>query len=117
MLARFYIARSYVQRNPLLITLNLNVLNSGLTILDSSTVSHKISHIKSHYSPITNPLKLNDLYRRRAVSLLKIKIPSKSMREKPKNTPNIHSVDYLCMVAHTCFGITLPSSGSVSSAF
>jgi hypothetical protein len=39
------------------------------------------------------------------------------MREKPTNTPIIHSVYYLCMVAPTCFGITLPSSGSVPSAF
>jgi hypothetical protein len=35
---------------------------------------------------------------------------------KPTNTPIIHSVYYLCMVAPTCFGITLPSSGSVPSA-
>jgi hypothetical protein len=49
------------------------------------------------------------------VSPLKIKIFSKSMREKPTNTPIIHSVYYLCMVAPTCFGITLPSSGSVFS--
>jgi hypothetical protein len=39
------------------------------------------------------------------------------MREKPTNTPIINSVDYLCMVASTCFGITLPSSGSVPGAF
>jgi hypothetical protein len=39
-----------------------------------------------------NPLTPNDLYRRHAVSPLKIKIPSKSMREKPTNTPIIHSV-------------------------
>ena len=39
-----------------------------------------------------NPLTPNDLYRRRAVSHLKIKIPSKNMREKPTNTPIIHSV-------------------------
>jgi hypothetical protein len=51
------------------------------------------------------------------VSPLKIKIPSKNMREKPTNTPVIHSVYLLIMVAPTCFGITLPSSGSVPSAF
>jgi hypothetical protein len=34
-----------------------------------------------------NPLTPNDLERRRAVSPLKIKIPSKNMREKPTNTP------------------------------
>jgi hypothetical protein len=39
-----------------------------------------------------NTLTPNDLYRRRPVSPLKIKIPSKSMREKPTNTPIIHSV-------------------------
>jgi hypothetical protein len=36
-----------------------------------------------------NPLTPNDLQRRRAVSPLKIKIPSKDMREKPTNTPII----------------------------
>jgi hypothetical protein len=51
------------------------------------------------------------------VSHLKIKIPSKNMRAKPTNTPIIHSVYYVCMVSPTCFGITFPSSGSVSSAF
>jgi hypothetical protein len=50
------------------------------------------------------------------VSPLKIKIPSKNMREKPTNTPIIHLVYQLCMVAPTCFGITLPSSGSIASA-
>jgi hypothetical protein len=64
-----------------------------------------------------NPLTPNDLKRRRAVSPLKIKIPSTNMREKPTNTTIIHSVYYLGMVAPTCFGITLPSSGSVPSAF
>jgi hypothetical protein len=39
------------------------------------------------------------------------------MREKPTNTSIIHPVCQLCMVAPTCFGITLPSSGSVPSAF
>jgi hypothetical protein len=39
------------------------------------------------------------------------------MREKPANTPIIHSVYLLCMVAPPCFGITLPSSGSVPNAF
>jgi hypothetical protein len=43
-----------------------------------------------HY--IINPLMPNDLQRRRVVSPLKIKIPSKNMREKPTNTPIIHSV-------------------------
>jgi hypothetical protein len=39
-----------------------------------------------------NPLTPNDLYRRRAVSPLKTKIPGKNMREKPTNTTIIHSV-------------------------
>jgi hypothetical protein len=51
------------------------------------------------------------------VSHLRIKISSKNKREKPTNTPIIHLVYQLCMVAPTRFGITLPSSGSVPSAF
>ena len=51
------------------------------------------------------------------MSSLKIKILSKNMLEKPTNTPIINSVYWLCMVASTCFGITLPSSWSVPSAF
>jgi hypothetical protein len=39
-----------------------------------------------------NPSTPNDLQRRRAMSPLKIKIPGKNMREKPTNTPVIHSV-------------------------
>jgi hypothetical protein len=39
-----------------------------------------------------NPLTPNDIKRRRGVSPLKIKIHSKNMREKPTNTPIIHSV-------------------------
>jgi hypothetical protein len=39
-----------------------------------------------------NPLTPNDLQRRCTVNPLKIKIPSKNMREKPTNTPIIHSV-------------------------
>jgi hypothetical protein len=39
-----------------------------------------------------NPLMPNNLQRRRAVSPLKIKIPSKNMREKPTNATFIHSV-------------------------
>jgi hypothetical protein len=54
---------------------------------------------------------------RRAVSPLKIKIPSKNIRENPTNKPIIHSDYQLCMVSPTCFGITLPSSGSVPGAF
>jgi hypothetical protein len=39
-----------------------------------------------------NPLTPNDLYTHRAVIPLKIKIHGKNMREKPTNTPIIHSV-------------------------
>jgi hypothetical protein len=39
---------------------------------------------------LLNPLMPNDLKRRLAVSPLKIKIPSKNMREKPTNTTIIH---------------------------
>jgi hypothetical protein len=42
--------------------------------------------------PEVNPLTPNDLYRRRAVRPLKIKIHNKNMREKPTNTPIIHLV-------------------------
>jgi hypothetical protein len=59
----------------------------------------------------------NYLYRRCAKIPLKIKIPSKNMREKPTNTPIIYSVYQLCMVAPTCFSITLPSSRRVPIAF
>jgi hypothetical protein len=38
------------------------------------------------------PFNVERLIRRRAVSPLKIKIPSKNTREKPINTPVIHSV-------------------------
>jgi hypothetical protein len=61
---------------------------------------------------IINRLKPNDLQRRRAVSSLKIKIPSINMREKPTNTPIFYCLLIICMVALTCFGITLPSLGS-----
>jgi hypothetical protein len=63
-----------------------------------------------------NPLTPHYLQRRREVSPLKIETPSKNMREKSTNTPIILSVYELYMVAPTCFGITLPSSGSVPSA-
>jgi hypothetical protein len=39
-----------------------------------------------------NPIRPNDLQRHRAVSPLKIKIPSKNMHEKPTNATIIHSV-------------------------
>jgi hypothetical protein len=75
-----------------------------------------------------NPLTPNNIKRRRAVIPLKTKIPSKNMREKPTNTPIIHSVYQLCMVAPTRFDIlstapqlsisqkalrTLPDDGNV----
>jgi hypothetical protein len=44
-------------------------------------------------SAILNPLTPNDLYNRRAVSPLKIRIPSKkNMHENPTNAPIIHLV-------------------------
>jgi hypothetical protein len=43
-------------------------------------------------SQLNQPFNPERLRRRRAVSPLKIKIPSKNMREKPTNTPIIHSV-------------------------
>jgi hypothetical protein len=62
-----------------------------------------------------NPLMSNDLQRRRAVSPLKIKIPSKNMCEKTNKYTN-YSFNLLIVVAPTYFGITLPSSGSVPGA-
>jgi hypothetical protein len=53
------------------------------------------------------------------MSPLKIKISSKNMREKPTNTPIIHSVYLLCVVAPPCLSIsqkalgTLPDDGNV----
>jgi hypothetical protein len=46
------------------------------------------------------------------VNPLKIETHSKNVREKPTNTPIIHSVYKLCIVSPTCFGITLLSAGS-----
>jgi hypothetical protein len=51
------------------------------------------------------------------MSPLKIKIPIKNMRKILTNTPIIHSVYSLCVVAPTCFGITLPISGNVPNAW
>jgi hypothetical protein len=47
------------------------------------------------------------------VSPLKINIPSKNIRKKPTNTPIIHSVYQLCMVAATCFGISQKALGTL----
>jgi hypothetical protein len=47
---------------------------------------------KEHCGDSINPLTPNDLQIRRAISPLKIKIPSKNMREKTTNTPIMHSV-------------------------
>jgi hypothetical protein len=60
-----------------------------------------------------NPLTSNDLQRRRAVSPLKTKIPSKIMIEKSTNTLITHSVCYLFLTEPTYFGIPLPSQGRV----
>jgi hypothetical protein len=48
---------------------------------------------------------------------MKFRILCSDIHEKPTNAPIIHSIYKLCMVAPTCFSITLPSSGSVPSAF
>jgi hypothetical protein len=61
------------------------------------TRSHVVASVMELYCAgqqhfLFNPLTPNDLQRRRAVSPLKIKIPSKNMREKPSNTPIIYSV-------------------------
>jgi hypothetical protein len=59
--------------------------------------NHRNTELRSGYvqfepERLVNLLTPNDLLRRRAVSPLKIKIPSKHMREKPTHTPIIHSV-------------------------
>jgi hypothetical protein len=46
----------------------------------------------THDQQNINPLTPNDLQRRRAVSPLKIRNPSKNKLEKPINAPIIHSV-------------------------
>jgi hypothetical protein len=52
---------------------------------------HSSAALTAAMTNVLNPLTPKDLQRRRAVSPLKIKIPSKNMREKPTNTPIIHS--------------------------
>jgi hypothetical protein len=65
----------------------------GLLRWQSFTDSHTHFHLLEIPFQIigVNPLTLNDLRRRRAVIPLKIKIPSKNMREKPTNATIIHS--------------------------
>jgi hypothetical protein len=66
-------------------------LGVDLTFLAERSV--RSNYLKDNASSgSVNPLTPNDLYRRRAVSPLKIKIPSKNMRQKPTNIPIIHSV-------------------------
>jgi hypothetical protein len=59
-------------------------------------VEGKEQHVMNFCWPvevfILKPLMPYDLKRRRTVSLLKIKIPSKNMREKPTNATIIHLV-------------------------
>jgi hypothetical protein len=50
-----------------------------------------VKHVRNGSLVVLNHLTPNDLQRRRAVSPLKTKIPSKNMREKPTSTPIIHS--------------------------
>jgi hypothetical protein len=59
---------------------------------NSNISSKKTEIITLTADESVNPLMPNKLEIRRAVSPLKIKIPSKNMREKPTNTPIIHSV-------------------------
>jgi hypothetical protein len=42
-----------------------------------------------------NPITPNDLQRRRAVSPLKIEVPSKNMRDKPTNATIIQFINYV----------------------
>jgi hypothetical protein len=71
---------------------------STFTEIEVSEKTHHdpVSSSSNEHSLLTqfliHPLTPNDLQRRRAVSPLKIKIPSKNMSEKPTNTPMIHSV-------------------------
>jgi hypothetical protein len=50
------------------------------------------------------------------VSPLKIKIPSKNMREKPKNTPIIHLDYQLCIVTHHVTRHNTPIHNILSTA-
>jgi hypothetical protein len=52
----------------------------------------KMEQAKCSETLAFNALTPNNLLRHRAVSPLKIKIPSKNMREKPTNTPIINYV-------------------------
>jgi hypothetical protein len=61
-------------------------------VFESPRLIYFIHTLILAYFPSFNPLTPNALQRRRAMSPLKIKIPSKNMREKPTNTPIIHSV-------------------------
>jgi hypothetical protein len=54
--------------------------------------TEKERFVSKPHPSVFYPLTPNDLKRRRAVSPLKIKIPSKNMHEKPTNTPVIQSV-------------------------
>jgi hypothetical protein len=67
-----------------------------LTTQNSTRLALRRSWLCNLYCPqvflVINPLTPNDLKGCRAVSPLKIKIPSKNMRVKPTNTPIIYSV-------------------------
>jgi hypothetical protein len=51
-----------------------------------------MSNSRGIFVKLFNPLMPNDKYKRRAVSPLKVKIPSKYMRVTPTNAPIIYSV-------------------------
>jgi hypothetical protein len=54
---------------------------------ERSTHTHTEQYLEIYFT--LNPLTLNDLQKHRAVSPLKIKFPSRNIREKPTNTSQI----------------------------
>jgi hypothetical protein len=79
----FPVIREYLQ-------ISINAITANFLLF--CKCDHSYFHIAQRFFDLINPLTPNDLQRRRAVSPLKIKIPSKYMREKPTNTTIIHSV-------------------------
>jgi hypothetical protein len=89
---------------------------AGWTMFPSSCAHFAIMlSSSSNCSYLSNPLPVTPFLP--SLLFLKNKIPITNMREKSTNIPIIHSVYWLWMVAPIFFGITLPSSGSVPSAF
>jgi hypothetical protein len=75
--------------SELTVICQVSVLNFGIFYgVTSSLLSFEIfCYMRSQK---VNPLTPNALYRRRAVSPLKIKISSKNMREKPASIPIVN---------------------------